>query len=84
MPTLTIGWCKNCGHKVASHSKHPDKWLHFGIGAGYLVTVNCYGYAGSTNTLLGKAAFRQGQWKCDCEHPEPDMTKSFQKKRVAV
>ena len=84
MPRLTIGWCKNCGHKVGLHPKHHEDWRHFGPSFGYLLTVNCMAYAGSTNTIFDMGAARSGQWKCECVHPEPDMTKPFGKKWVAV
>ena len=57
MPRPTIGWCLNCGHKVAPHSKHAD-WRHVGVGQGYLLSVNCIVYDGSTNTLFDRGAFR--------------------------
>ncbi len=83
MPKLTIGWCKNCGHKVGLHPKHPE-WRHFAVGNGYLLVVNCMGYGGSSNSLFDAGAFRQGQWKCACVRAEPDATKPFETKWVAV
>jgi hypothetical protein len=81
MPRLRIGWCRNCGHKVALDPRHPE-WRHFSVGYGYLLNVNCLAYAGSTNTLFDAGAFHQGQWKCLCMHPEPDLTMPFRSKWV--
>ena len=82
MPMLTIGWCKNCLHKVGQHADHPG-WRHFGLGWGsYLLNVNCSAYAGSTNTWFDLGAWRQAQWKCGCVHPEPDMGRQFRGKWV--
>ena len=81
MVELQIGWCLNCPHKVAHHPKHSE-WMHFGVGRGYALTVNCFGYAGSTNTSLDLGAFRQGRFKCPCVKPEFDSEKPLQTKRV--
>lgn len=74
MVRLQIGWCRHCPHKVALHPKRPT-WWHFAVGRGYVITLNCMAYAGSTNTSLDLGAFRAGQFKCDCVTPELDPGK---------
>ena len=74
MVTLQIGWCLNCPHKIGLHPKRA-RWMHFAAGPGYLLTVNCFAYAGSTNTMFDRGAFRTGQFKCDCVRPELDPNK---------
>ncbi len=86
MPRLSIGWCKNCGHKVGLHPKY-GRWAHFGVGRGYNLSTECWAYAGSTNTSLDLGAFRQASRvgsKCTCLKPDPDPTKPFQSKWVLV
>lgn len=83
MVKLQIGSCLNCPQKVGLHPKHPE-WRHFGLGRGYLLSVNCSGYAGSTNTRLDLGAFRQGQFKCDCVRPDVDSSKPIDTKRVLI
>ena len=78
---LKIGWCVNCHHKIGLHPKKGE-WMHFSIGRGYLLTLNCFAYAGSTNTGLDLGALKEGQFKCDCVKPELDETKQQESKWV--
>ena len=81
MVTLQIGWCKNCSHKIALHPKK-SRWMHFSLGRGYLLTLNCYAYAGSTNTSFDLGALKESQFKCECVEPALDEAKEIQKKHV--
>ncbi len=83
MVRLQIGWCRNCPHKVGLHPDHPE-WRHFGVGHGYLLSVNCLAYAGSTNTALDRGALHEGQFKCGCVSPVLDPGRPTETKWVLV